>query len=69
MTWHRLGEFLLENKIAMGLLVTAGIATMPATSSTLSWRTLYTWIYEWAHLFLNLRRPTLPAETPANPKP
>lgn len=69
MNWHTPVDIVEQNKIVTGLVVTAGITTMPEAGSPLSWRTLYAWIYEWAHLFLNMRRPTLPAETPANPKP
>lgn len=69
MTWHTLVDVVEQNKIVTGLIVTAAISTMPATDCPVSWRTLYAWIYDGAHLFLNLRRPTLPAGTPANPKP
>jgi hypothetical protein len=62
-------NLMTDNKLVCGLVVTAAISTMPAAGAPLSWRTLYGWIYDGAHLFLNLRRPTLPAETPANPKP
>lgn len=66
--WHSAVELVEQNKIVTGLIVTAAISTMPAADSPFNWRTLYSWIFDGAHLFLNLRRPTLPAETPAKPQ-
>jgi hypothetical protein len=69
LNWHGVVAVVKGNQLLFGLLTTAAIVTMPAPGSPFNWRTLYTWIYEGAHLFMNLRRPTLPAETPANPNP
>lgn len=68
MNLHAVVAVVENNKLACGLAVTAAIATMPAPGSPFNWRTLYQWIFDGAHQFVNLRRPTLPAETPAKPK-
>ena len=69
MTWHDFFHFINQNRIVFELLTTAAIATMPGPGSPFNLRTLYTWMYDCAHLFSNLKHPTKPAETPANPKP
>lgn len=71
MSWHGLVDFVMQNKIVFGLLATAGISTMPAADCPVNWRTLYQWIYDWAHVFLNFKRPMQPVGNPppANPKP
>lgn len=63
---HAVWLFILGNKIVLGLLLTAGISTMPQPGAKLSWLTLYTWIYDWAHQFPNIKRP---ASEPDKPKP
>jgi hypothetical protein len=68
MSWKDLVDVVKHNQLLFGLLGTAAIVSMPAPGSNMSWLTLYTWIYEGAHLFLNLKRPTTPAETPAKLK-
>jgi hypothetical protein len=57
-------NFVLQHELTFGLVVTAGIITMPAPDAPWGWRTLYRWLYDWLHQFLNLRRPTPPANTP-----
>jgi hypothetical protein len=70
MNQHYLYDVVMNNKVLIGLMVTAIISTMPAADCVVSWRTLYAWIYDAAHLFLNFKRPSMPAGSPpAQPKP
>jgi hypothetical protein len=73
MNWHGLVSFVGQNKLALALLATAAIVTMPEPGSEPKWETLYRWIFDCAHQYLNMKRPTLPAdrtmEKPAQPKP
>ncbi len=54
----------------MGL--TAFFVTMPQKGTRFDGQALYGWIYDAVHQFANLstqaQRPTLPGESPANPK-
>lgn len=68
-TGHYLVDVIENNKLLLGLAVTAGIVTMPEPGTEISWRSLYRWIFDWAHQFLNMKRPTLPGrDSPAQTK-
>lgn len=66
MKWHIVWQFVLNNKIVLGLVATAGISTMPPPGSPINWRTLYTWLYDWLHQFPNIK-PSV--KDPDKPKP
>ncbi len=53
-----------------GYLVTAAVGTMPPRGTRWSAGVAYDWFFDWAHVVLNQRvqRPSLSAETPAQPK-
>ncbi len=64
-------DFASAHGTILWLAFTAAIITMPPPGTRWNLGELYRWFYDWAHQFPNLKnaRPTLPAETPGNPKP
>lgn len=44
--------------VAVPLVVTAAIKTMPAPGSSLTWGTVYAWVYSAAHQFFNIKEPS-----------
>lgn len=44
--------------VAVPLVVTAAIKTMPTPGSALTWGTAYAWAYSAAHQFFNIKEPS-----------
>ena len=65
---HYILDVIENNKLLFGLMGTALVVTAPEPGVPWNLKTLYKWIFDGAHQFLNMKRPTMPVTPPAQPK-
>jgi hypothetical protein len=62
--WDKVWGFLYGNKLIIGLFITSAVRVAPVPGQP--W-TLYTFLYDWAHQFLNITNTRLTKEPVVSP--